>query len=238
MSSSKTVLITGCSRGVGLGLAKEYFARGYQVIATCRNPDGANDLKTFLEKNGQKPPIQLDVASQTSIEDCKAKICSDITVLDVLVNNAGISNKDHPDDLASGTDLTEFNQIMHTNVTAVLSMTQAFLPVLLKSAEPRVINISSGLGSLKSSPRYSTTSYQCSKAALNMLTKCFADDVKAATFVAIHPGWVQTDMGSSKNRKPPVTVEDSAKGIIDVAHGITPENSGCFMGFDGAKMDY
>ena len=81
-------------------------------------------------------------------------------------------------------------------------MTQAFLPFLKKSTKnPRVINISSGLGSMSSSPRFSTTSYQCSKAAVNMLTKCFAYDAKDIIFVAMHPGWVQTDMGSAKNRK-------------------------------------
>ena len=135
--------------------------------------------------------------------------------------------------------LREFDHIMHTNVTSSLSMTQAFLPLLRKSQDqPMVINISSGLGSLSKSPRFSTTSYQCSKAALNMLTKCFADDVKDVIFVAIHPGWVQTDMGNSKGRSAPVTVTDSAKGIAKVTSDITKEQSGIFMGFDGSVMDY
>ena len=85
-------------------------------------------------------------------------------------------------------------------------MTQAFLPFLKKSTKnPRVINISSGLGSMSSSTRFSTTSYQCSKAAVNMLTKCFAYDAQEIIFVAMHPGWVQTDMGSAKNRKGDIT---------------------------------
>ena len=95
---------------------------------------------------------------------CRLSISKETPKIDLLINNAGISNKDHPDDLASNTDATEFDHIMHTNVTSSLSMTQAFLPMLRKSQDrPMVINISSGLGSLSKSPRFSTTSYQCSK---------------------------------------------------------------------------
>ena len=71
-----------------------------------------------------------------------------------------------------------------------------------------------------------------------MLTKCFADDVKDVIFVAMHPGWVQTDMGNSKGRNAPVTITDSAKGIAKVTSEITSEQSGIFMGFDGSIMDY
>ena len=117
-------------------------------------------------------------------------------------------------------------------------ITQAFLPLLEKSNDPKVINISSGLGSCTASPRFSTTGYQCSKAALNMLTKCFADEVKNVTFVAIHPGWVQTDMGNSKNRQAPVTIEESAKGVLDVASSLPREKSGSFYSFEGNVIPY
>ena len=71
-----------------------------------------------------------------------------------------------------------------------------------------------------------------------MLTKCFADEDKDVTFVAIHPGWVQTDMGKSKNREPPVTIEDSAKGILDVATSLAREKSGAFYSFEGNVIPY
>ena len=233
-----TVLITGCSRGIGFGLVQEYVKREWKVIATCRNPKDAQQLNDFMAKNGLNPPIALDISSMSSIESCKSEILSSVSKLDVLVNNAGISNKNHPDDLASRTDAKEFDHIMHTNVTSVLSMTQAFLPLLQKGTNPKVINLSSGLGSMAASPRYTTTSYQCSKAALNMLTKCFADENKDVLFVAIHPGWVQTDMGSAKNRSPPVTVSQSAQGIVEVAHNVKKENSGIFISFDGSTIPY
>ncbi len=238
MSNAKTVLVTGCSRGIGLGIVKEYTNRGYKVIATCRRPEQAANLSEFLQANGQPNAFPLDVGSHTSIRECYDQVTKHHAKLDILVNNAGISNKDHPDDLASNTGPEEFEMIMRTNVTGVLHMTQSFLPLLRKSDSPRVINISSALGSLTESPRFSTTSYQCSKAALNMLTKCFAHDAQDVIFVSMHPGWVKKDMGSSKNRVPPVSVEDSAKGILDVAHSVGKEESGIFKGFDGASIKF
>ena len=71
-----------------------------------------------------------------------------------------------------------------------------------------------------------------------MLTKCFSQEITDLTFVAMHPGWVQTDMGSAKNRQPPLTVPESAKGILDVANSIAKSNSGSFWGFDGQKLPY
>jgi NAD(P)-dependent dehydrogenase (short-subunit alcohol dehydrogenase family) len=240
MSAQKIALITGCSRGLGLGLVQEYIGRGYRVIATCRSPEKATLLKNLLSQHGQDDALPLNVADVASIKACHSLVVAQaVAHLDVLVNNAGISNKDHPDDLATSTNPVEFNQIMNTNVTGAMVLTQTFLPLLLKSTdEPRVINISSGLGSKTASPRFTTTSYQCSKAALNMLTKCFADEVKEVAFVAIHPGWVQTDMGSCNNRKPPVSVEDSAKGVVSVAHGLAADKSGTFIGFDGQVIPY
>lgn len=238
MTSSKIVLVTGSSRGIGLGIVKEYLERGYQVLATCRDPEKATLLTETLTKHGQKPPFRMDVACEKSIKDCKLAILRETERLDVLVNNAGMSNRNHPDDPASTTDPLEFNEILNTNVTGVLMTSQAFLPLLLKSPEPRVINISSSLGSIGESPRFTSTSYQCSKSALNMLTKCLAQDVKGVVFVAVHPGWVQTDMGSSKNRRPPVPVLDSAKGIIDTAHGIGIDKTGSFVDYQGKHLKY
>ena len=237
--STKIALITGSSRGIGLGLVKEYAQNGYKVLATARNPDKATELQSFLKEHNQPPALTMDISSMASIQAC----CQELTkenqgVIDILINNAGISNQDHPDDPASTCNPEEFDFVQHTNVTGVLMTTQAFLPMLEKSNDPKVVNISSGLGSCTASPRFSTTAYQCSKAALNMLTKCFADEVRRVTFVAIHPGWVQTDMGNSKNRQAPVTIQASAAGIFRVAKKISGEKSGGFYNFEGDSIPY
>lgn len=96
--NGKTALITGCSRGIGLGLVKEFVNRGYNIIATARAPDCAQELQAFLKEHGQVPALTLDVASQSSIQSCKDMVMSmsQFSQLDILVNNAGVSNENHP----------------------------------------------------------------------------------------------------------------------------------------------
>ena len=95
-ATTKTVLITGCSRGIGLGLVKEFLKNGFSVIATCRVPEKATELCEVLSKNGQRAPMTLDTSSISSVESCKSQIVQEYDRLDVLINNAGISNKNHP----------------------------------------------------------------------------------------------------------------------------------------------
>merc|ERR1712150_198186 len=140
--------------------------------------------------------IACDIASTDSIRQClKAVNEYGVNKLDVLVNNAGISNKNHPDDAAPDVNREEFLEIFNVNVAGCLDVTNAFLPLLEKSEEhglvvegkdkvPIVINISSLLGGSGGSGRFTTTSYQCSKAAVNMLTKCQAAAKPTIKFVA------------------------------------------------------
>ena len=159
-----------------------------------------------------------------------------IEKVDILVNNAGISNKNHPDDLVTETNREEFLDIFNTNTAGPLVMTNSFKELLSRGDKPIVVNISSSLGSMRASPWFSTTSYQCSKAALNMLSKCQAFAMPNIKFVSIHPGWVQTELGSVKNSNPPVTVKQSAQCVVDVAE--KAEESGSFWGFDGEPLPY
>lgn len=236
--AGRTVLITGCSRGIGLGLVKEFIAKQYNVIATCRDPEKAPELMLVLSSNGKPRPIACDVSCDQSIEACKNIVLSLVDRIDILINNAGISNKDHPDEPPSKMQRDEFLRIMSTNVAGPSLMTRVFLPLLLKSESPKVINISSGLGSIEIANNLSCISYRCSKSALNMLTKIFSIEFPNVTFVSIHPGWVQTDMGMSKNRKPPVTVAESASGIARVTENVGKENSGQFLDYRGEKIPF
>ena len=106
--SGKTALITGCSRGIGLGLVKEFVNRGYTIIATARAPDNAQALQAFLKEHGQVPALTLDVASKTSIQNCKDAVMGQFGQLDVLVNNAGVSNENHP-----GNILYAYNKVQN-----------------------------------------------------------------------------------------------------------------------------
>ena len=234
----KTVLITGCSRGIGLGLVKEFIAKKYKVIATCRSPQKSEELSSMLNSNGQNVPFTCDVSSDSSIENCKENVAKLVDHIDILVNNAGVSNKDHPDEPPSKTQREEFLHIMNTNVAGPAMVTRAFLPLLLKSATPKVINISSGLGSIEMANNVNCTSYRCSKSALNMLSKVFSIEYPSIVFVSVHPGWVQTDMGKSKNRRPPVTIAESAKGIVMVTENAGIEESGHFLNYKGETVPF
>lgn len=237
-SKQKTVLITGASRGIGLGFVKEYLSRGYRVIGACRNPDKADDLKAALD-NSSSDIVRCDVADDDVIAQCYKSVASLTDSLDLLINNAGISNKNHPDEPPSAVNRKEFLDIMNTNAAGVLSVTNAFIPLLKKSEGGKVINIGSTLGSIElNQDGHKTTSYKCSKAALNMITKSFSLEYPELIFVSIHPGWVQTDMGAAKNRKPPVTVEQSTKGVADTADKIEMKDNGTFWSFEGTTLPY
>ena len=121
------------------GLCKEFSKHGYKIYASCRNPEKAEELQAFLKSQGQPPALALDIAYKASIEAYKSSILSQIEKLDVLINNAGISNADHPNDPASTCQAQEFDKVMHTNVTGTLMVTQAFIPLLSKASFPKVI---------------------------------------------------------------------------------------------------
>jgi len=225
----KTVLITGCSRGIGLGLVKEFISKEYDVIATCRNPEKSEELSAVLSSSGQNGPIACDVSSDASIELCKEMIYKLTDQIDILVNNAGISNKEHPVEPPSKIKREEFLHIMNTNVAGPAIMTQAFLPLLQKSDAPKVLNISSGLGSVGRASNITCTSYRCSKSELNMLSKVFSVEYPNVVFVSVCPGWVQTDLGKVKNAIPTFTVEESAKGIVTLIEKVGIGESGQFL---------
>ncbi len=193
--------------------------------------------RTVLDAGKQGPPLACDVASDASIADCLKAFSARHDHLDLLVNNAGISTPDHPDDPATGIRREDLLRVLDVNVAGVCAVTQAFLPLLRKNG--RVMNVSSLLGSVElSRGATSATSYRCSKASLNMLTTMFANEVADVTFVSMHPGWVQTDMGGSKGRKAPVTVEQSVVGMLDTLEKRTLADSGSFWGFDGTALPY
>lgn len=236
-SSGRVVVITGCSRGIGLGLVKEYAKRGgWQVVATCRNPDKSADQ---LSGSTTTHLLPCDISNDESIEACvKAIQALGVHRVDLLINNAGVSNKDHPDDPADKVDRQEMVDIYNTNVAGPMAVTKVMAPLMEASLDPVVINISSRLGSISSSNRYTTTSYQCSKAAVNMLTRCQAAAFPKVKMLSVHPGWVATDMGNSKNRQAPTTVDQSVAGIVKLADTAKDRESGSFWDFTGKEVPF
>merc|ERR1719412_2389609 len=146
-------------------------------MATCRNPDHAPELCQALKTADQSPPVALDVSSDDSVERFRKHLTSLNLTVDHLINNAGISNKDHPVEDPDNIDRKEMLDIFNTNVAGVAKVTEACGVLRAENTGGKVLNISSGMGSVSQtiqSGRYNAVSYRCSKAGQNMLTACFA----------------------------------------------------------------
>ena len=233
-------LVTGCSRGLGLGLVQALLQIDTEVagliFATSRSGQAPSQLQDVIDASkGRVIYVPLDVTDSisiaTAVEIVTKALSPSRTGLDVLINNAGITVFE-PERTQSmkGSDMTN---IFTTNVVAVHNVTQAFLPLLRSGKEKKIINISSTLGSIKmvkETPGYAqipTTSYMISKAALNMLTVQYSTDLQKEGFVvmALSPGNMQTELGGTNA---PLTVETGAKATLDIIWNSTVADSGRF----------
>lgn len=225
-----TVVITGANRGLGLALAKHYLATGATVIGGCRNPDAANDLAAAGAE-----VHQLDTGSGASIAAFGAAVGD--RPVDVLFNNAGIdATAVGADDGARGAlDLTEaqFRSVIDVNLLGPLLMVQA-LADNLRAATGKVINVSSQVGSFDVAQRIGRdASYASSKAALNMLSVKQSQVLQpdGVSVIALHPGWVRSDMGGPRATLDPA---DAASSIAVVVDGLTIDRTGSFLQWDGS----
>ncbi|XP_065576501.1 uncharacterized protein LOC136037680 isoform X5 [Artemia franciscana] len=233
----KTVLITGSSRGIGLGLVKEYVKNGYKVVATCRDPETASDLKSTLAETNQPSAIALDVASDDSIFKAAEEVSKIVDSIDILINNAGVAAKNHPNDPAIGVDREDALRVYSTNVIGPLKVTEAFLPLLRKGNEKKVINISDTSGSISgASPSLISTTYAASKAALNMATRYQAFELENFIVVSIVPCWVNTESGQSgSSETPQPSFDDFAMKLFDTISKLKQSESSWFLNCNGSR---
>jgi NAD(P)-dependent dehydrogenase (short-subunit alcohol dehydrogenase family) len=209
----KIAIVTGANRGIGLETCRQLAATGFKVILTARNEEkGKVAADTLSEKNPGVQFYTLDVTSEKSIQSLTQFIEQEFGKLDVLVNNAGISfgNKS-----ISSASVDEIRRIMETNFFGPLMVTKTLLPLLKKSDDARVINVSSGMGAWNSLDG-SYAGYRLSKVSLNALTVMFANDLRGTAIKVntISPGWVRTEMGGNYA---PDSVEQGADTIVWLA---------------------
>ena len=216
---SKTVLITGANRGIGLGLVKILCDHGFHVLATCRSPASAPELREVLKTANQPEPIALDVAEDKSIDELQKYLESRQLSVHHLINNAGVAAKNHPVDPPDDVDREDALKLFNINVCGVARVTQDSGVLRSENKGGKVINISSkqgSIGSLNSSPGIRPSreaTYKASKAAQNMLTACLALEHPHLIFLMVNPGWVRTDMGGAGGRPAGLSVEESAGGV-------------------------
>jgi NAD(P)-dependent dehydrogenase (short-subunit alcohol dehydrogenase family) len=207
-------LITGANKGLGHETARRLIASGHDVWIGARDRERGEAAATGLGARF----VQLDVTDDASVATAAATIERDGGVLDVLVNNAGISGGRTPVPEVVADDL---RRVYETNVFGIVRVTQAFVPLLLRSAHPVVVNVSSGMGSLAVTTdpeRIESTvnglAYPSSKSAVNMLTSQYAKAYPQIRINAVDPGYTATDLNGHSG---PQTVEQGAEIIVRAA---------------------
>jgi NAD(P)-dependent dehydrogenase (short-subunit alcohol dehydrogenase family) len=233
------ILVTGANRGLGIEFVRQYLKSGKNVVATCRRPDEAINLKKLHEKyvNSLKI-VKLNVTNQTSIDESYHEVKNSITAIDILINNAGLFSGGKSRYYALGKLYTEnIVEVFSTNSIAPVLIMERYLPLLKKGNNPKVINISSKMGSVSLKTSTSTYSYDASKAALNMFTKALSNQIKKEkiAILALHPGWVQTRMGTDRA---PLTPEKSIGGMTKVIDSVTMKDTGKFLDWEGRGVPW
>jgi short-subunit dehydrogenase involved in D-alanine esterification of teichoic acids len=177
--ASPTILLTGSNRGVGLALAQEYAARGWNVIATCRTPSKAKELQTLAAANPKVLVEKLDVTDLRQISKLAEKYRG--VPVDVLFNNAAWLGEPISKQQFGNLDQDMFVEVMKTNVYGPLKLSEAFVDNIAASQQKKIIGMTSGLGSLTLMGRMSRFYYyQMSKAAMNMGMRALRNDLQGA----------------------------------------------------------
>ena len=239
MHDKKVALITGANKGIGFEIGRQLGKVGFTVVLAARDEAKVNAAADRLRGEGlDVQGVRLDVTDPSTADAATRWLDGRFGRLDVLVNNAGIGPEFATNTKPSQLDLGTFKETYETNVFGPFAVIKAFLPLLRKSAPSRIINQSSGLGSLgtlsdPASPYYgnNTLAYNSSKSALNGVTLAFSKDLAEdrISVNSVCPGWVKTDMGSDAA---PRSVEQGAAIAVKLATMDKPP-TGKFLNDDG-----
>ncbi|EMR12622.1 short-chain dehydrogenase [Methylophaga lonarensis MPL] len=223
---SQTVLITGCSRGIGLALAQQLAARGEHVIATCRQPSAELDALNVEVIDG------VDVSSIESLAKLREKLAG--RTIDWLINNAGVAAGLGINDINSNT-IDDFVHMYKVNSLGPLMTTQALLDNLKQGSKVGIIT--SRMGSIEDNDSGGSYAYRMSKSAVNAAGKSLSIDLKprGIAVAILHPGWVRTAMTGYGGL---IDTDESAAGLIARMDELTLETSGGFWHTNGERLPW
>jgi NAD(P)-dependent dehydrogenase (short-subunit alcohol dehydrogenase family) len=209
----KIILVTGGNRGIGLEICRQLAKQGNTVLMASRNLTKAEEI--IKKMKGEIIPLKLDITQEEDIQEAFKFISDKFGKLDVLINNAGIMSTTTS---ASEANISEVKKVMDTNFFATWNLTVQLLPMIKKSSDGRIINMSSIMGALNELTG-GHAGYRLSKTALNglsiQLSKELSPEIKV---YAVHPGWVKTEMGGPNAQ---LSVEQGA----DTAVWLATENN-------------
>lgn len=222
------ILITGANRGIGLEFTRQYLSRGERVIACCRNPDQASELQSLVCP--ELDIISLDVSDEAAIASLPGQLGG--RKIAVFINNAGVyGSKQSLDQI----DSSEWVEVFRVNTMAPLLLTRVLLPHMDEGA--KLAFLSSKMGSITDNTSGSTYVYRSSKTALNQVVRSLSHDLDGLGMrvVALHPGWVKTDMGGPNAL---IDAETSVIGLISVIDKLDESTSGHFFNYDGTEIPW
>lgn len=210
----KIALVTGANRGIGLEISKQLAEAGFQVWMAGRKKEKIEKAAASLK--GDVFPIVVDLLSEESIAKAAKNLEKELPHLDVLINNAGINQNAN----FLQAEWNTFRQIIQTNYLGPVYLTKLLLPLLMKSEEGRIINMSSGMGAHSGLASGGYAAYRMSKANLNDFTIQLAADLRQTKVKAnaMHPGWVATDMGGKSAAKSIPEGADTAVWLATAEH--------------------
>ncbi len=245
MQDKPVALVTGTNQGIGIQIARELAANGYTVLVGSRNFERGEEAAKSIGADARA--LQLDVTDQASIAAVAERIRIELGRLDLLVNNAAISHAGRPgrslaeilqSSRASVASLDEVRAVFETNVFGVIAVTQAILPLLREAPAGRIVNVTSGVGSLtlNADPNFPYRSgfgvvYAASKTALNAITLSFAIELESTNIKvnAAGPGFTATALNNFEGIE---TVEQGARNPVRVALDVNGP-TGTFTSADG-----
>ena len=228
-----TILITGANRGIGLALTEAFIGRGDRVIATVRKPEHLEGLAAVMADAPDRLEIhRLEVTDPASIAALAERLAG--RPIDVVINNAGIFGPTRQSSLDM--DFDGWLEVLKVNTLAPLAVAQALVPNLRLGEHPKILTVSSGMGSMAFA-KSDNVAYRSSKAAVNKAMQCLATDLKGEGIaVAVcHPGWVKTDMGGAHAD---ISPEMSATGLTRLVDRMSLSHSPEFLAWDGAAVPW
>ncbi len=237
-----TVLITGANRGLGLEFAKQYadneFAKQYAewtVIATCRNPDKADQLNGLASEHGTVTVHQMDVADHGSVDNLARTLTGQ--PIDVLINNAGIASDDFARQMLGNFDFDGWANMIRTNTFGPLKVCEAFMDNVAAGEVKKIAAVSSTVGSLSEMNNYPVYPYGTSKAALNKAMRVMAEQLRDQDIavMCLCPGHAKTDMGM-KAEGASVEVDDSVSGMRQQIDNLSMNTTGTFKRYNGETV--
>ncbi len=242
-ANAATVLITGSNRGIGLEFTKQYAEKGWDVIATARNPKDAKELQELAAKHKNIKLEALDVADFAAIDGLAKKLKG--TSIDVLLNNAGILGGEPETQKLGSVDYAAMEQVYKTNAMAPVKMSEAFLDHVAASQQKKIVVITSGTASLtnvKPGPYFAALyAYRMSKTAVNMAMRVMAAELAPrGIFVGIlAPGMVETRLlqqAGSGGRG--ITADKSVTGVIKNIENLNAQTSGQYIIYTGDTVPW